>query len=89
MALGGVDLQVAVLLPLFFISGALFPLSSPPTWLRDVAYADPVAYGVDLLRGAALGSYRYPAWLSLAVLAASLALLTWTSIQVFQRGEDA
>ena len=79
----------AVLLPLFFVSGALFPLTSAPTWLQDVAYVDPVAYGVDLLRGAALGSYHFPVLLSLGVLAFSGLVLTWSSVQVFQRGEDA
>lgn len=79
----------AVLLPLFFISGALFPLSTSPAWLQTLAYVDPVAYGVDLLRGAALGNFHFPVALSLAVLALAAALLTLTSVQVFQRGEDA
>lgn len=79
----------AVLLPLFFISGALFPLDSAPGWLQTLAYLDPVAYGVDLLRGAALGTFHFPVVLSVAVLLAAAALLTATSVRVFQRGEDA
>ena len=42
----------AVLLPMFFLSGALYPLDRAPTWLRLLAYVDPVAYAVDLMRGA-------------------------------------
>ena len=79
----------ALLLPLFFISGALFPLDSAPGWLQVVAYADPVAYGVDLLRGAVLGEFYFPRLLSLAVLSGAIALLTWLAVIVFERGSEA
>jgi ABC-2 type transport system permease protein len=36
--------------PLFFLSGALFPLESLPAWLRTVTYFDPLTYAVDALR---------------------------------------
>ncbi|MCB0128931.1 MAG: ABC transporter permease [Caldilineaceae bacterium] len=79
----------ALLLPLFFISGALFPLDSAPGWLQVVAYADPVAYGVDLLRGAVLGEFYFPRLLSLAVLSGAIAVLTWLAVIVFERGSEA
>jgi ABC-2 type transport system permease protein len=41
-----------VIMPMFFTSGALFPMASAPEWLRIAAYANPLAYGVDLLRWA-------------------------------------
>lgn len=49
----------ALLLPMFFISGALFPLESAPGWLQVMSYVDPVAYGVDLLRGSVLGEFYW------------------------------
>src|SRR5699024_7107314 len=39
-----------VMLPMFFISGALFSLERAPAWLQGLAYADPVAYAIDLMR---------------------------------------
>ncbi len=39
-----------VLLPLFFLSGAFFPLQGVPTWMRLLAAMDPVTYGIDPLR---------------------------------------
>jgi ABC-2 type transport system permease protein len=43
-------IQTFVNLPLFFLSGALFPLSSFPEWLGWVSVVDPLTYGVDALR---------------------------------------
>jgi len=43
--------------PLFFLSGALFPLSeSLPDWLHAIAKVNPLTYVVDGLRGSLLGS---------------------------------
>jgi ABC-2 type transport system permease protein len=39
-------------LPMFFLSGAFFPLSNIPTWLKALAVVDPLSYGVDPMRRA-------------------------------------
>jgi ABC-2 type transport system permease protein len=39
-----------VLLPMFFLSGAFFPLQGVPAWMHLLASIDPVTYGVDPLR---------------------------------------
>ncbi|MFA7246285.1 MAG: ABC transporter permease, partial [Dehalococcoidia bacterium] len=41
-----------VIMPMFFTSGALFPISSAPGWLQIFSYFNPLTYGVDLLRWA-------------------------------------
>ncbi|MFA5079903.1 MAG: ABC transporter permease [Dehalococcoidia bacterium] len=41
-----------VIMPMFFTSGALFPISSAPGWLQVFGYFNPLTYGVDLLRWA-------------------------------------
>lgn len=46
------------IMPMFFLSGALFPLSSVPGWLKMLAHLNPLAYGVDGLRTAILSSYN-------------------------------
>ncbi|MEF2528917.1 ABC transporter permease [Streptomyces sp. CS62] len=40
-----------VMMPLMFLSGGFFPLQNLPGWARALADANPLAYGVDLLRG--------------------------------------
>jgi ABC-2 type transport system permease protein len=38
------------LIPLWLLSGALFPLSGSSPWLRAVMYVNPLTYGVEALR---------------------------------------
>jgi ABC-2 type transport system permease protein len=44
-----------IIMPLFFLSGALFPLDSLPGSLKLVTQLNPLSYGVDGLRGALTG----------------------------------
>jgi ABC-2 type transport system permease protein len=39
------------LIPLWLLSGSLFPLSSASGWLRVIMQANPLTYGVEALRG--------------------------------------
>lgn len=57
-----------VIMPIFFLSGALFPLDRLPGWLTFLTQIDPLTYGVDLLRRIMLGVHVFPAWISLAVV---------------------
>lgn len=43
-------LTQVLLLPLFFMSGALFPISNLPNWLTAVIYVNPLTYAVDMVR---------------------------------------
>jgi ABC-2 type transport system permease protein len=40
------------LLPMLFLSGALYPLSNLPTWLKTLTRIDPITYAVDPMRRA-------------------------------------
>lgn len=44
-----------VIFPVFFLSGALYPITRLPALLKAVAMANPYTYGVDLLKHAMLG----------------------------------
>ncbi|MDP8970998.1 MAG: ABC transporter permease [Actinomycetota bacterium] len=39
-----------VLFPMFFLSGALYPVSLLPSWLQAVVKINPLTYGIDLIR---------------------------------------
>lgn len=39
-----------ILMPMFFLSGAMFPLKGLPSWLSYLTRFDPLTYGVDALR---------------------------------------
>jgi ABC-2 type transport system permease protein len=69
-----------VLFPLLFFSGAFFPLEDLPGWLKALATANPLSYGVEMLRLAvyADGSGHFGLALDAAVLTAlALALFAW------------
>jgi ABC-2 type transport system permease protein len=44
-----------VMMPLFFASSALYPLTIMPAWLRVVAHANPLTYEVQGLRQMLVG----------------------------------
>jgi ABC-2 type transport system permease protein len=58
-----------LVMPLFFLSGALFPLSGLPAGLAAVTRLDPLTYGIDGLRGAFIGIWHLGFGLDVAVLA--------------------
>jgi len=57
-----------LVMPLFFLSGALFPLDNVPAALLIVARCDPLSYGVDALRYFLIGSSTFPLALDIGVL---------------------
>ena len=59
-----------LVLPIFFLSGALFPLTNVPKPLAIVTTLDPLSYGVDGLRAALIGTSHFGMLLDAAVLGA-------------------
>jgi len=67
-----------LLMPLFFLSGALFPLEGLPRMFTVIAGIDPLSYGVDALRGALLGTFHFgavPDFLVLIFITAAILVL--------------
>src|SRR3954470_20700392 len=54
-------LNQMLLMPLFFLSGALFPLANLPSWLRVLTLVDPLTYAVDPVRRAVFAHLDAPA----------------------------
>lgn len=52
-----------VITPLFLFSGVFVPVTSLPGLLKAIAWCTPLFHGVELARGAALGTVVSPAWL--------------------------
>jgi ABC-2 type transport system permease protein len=57
-----------LVMPIFFLSGALFPLTNLPAGLAVATRIDPLTYGIDGLRGAFLGLSHFGVATDLAVL---------------------
>jgi ABC-2 type transport system permease protein len=77
-----------VIFPLFFLSGALYPLENFPFWLRYLSYIDPLTYGVDGLRGSLIGVSSYPVGLDLAVLLAFSLTMVFMGAYFFEKSES-
>lgn len=63
-----------LLMPLFFLSGALFPVAGLPGWLAVLTRLDPLTYAVDPLRRAVLAHAGGP----LAATARGVTWFGWT-----------
>jgi len=48
-----------LIFPLFFLSGALFPITNLPAWLAPFIFVNPVTYAVDGIRGVLVGISRF------------------------------
>jgi len=66
------------LIPLWLLSGALFPLSGASGWMRDLMYINPLTYGVEALR-----TLMYPAAPSTFSLTASILTLLLFTLFMF------
>jgi len=49
-----------IIMPMFFLSGALFPMQNLPGWLAFATRLDPLTYAVDPMRRAVLGELGAP-----------------------------
>jgi ABC-2 type transport system permease protein len=58
-----------LVMPIFFLSGALFPIDSAPPIMGYIASVDPLSYGVDGLRSSLVGLSYFGVGLDLLVLA--------------------
>lgn len=84
-----------ILLPMFFLSGAMFPLQGLPGWMEVLTRINPLTYGVDLMRGIALGGTDvgglkvqvFPAWLDVLVMVGFGVVMMGIAIWQFNRQE--
>jgi ABC-2 type transport system permease protein len=57
-----------IMMPMFFLSGALYPLAGLPGAMKVVTAVNPLTYGVDGVRGALIGAWHFGAGIDLLVL---------------------
>jgi ABC-2 type transport system permease protein len=74
-----------MIMPIFFLSGALFPLSNLPTALTIATRLDPMAYGVDGLRASFIGLSQIGVATDAIVLAIVATLFLVMGARAFSR----
>jgi ABC-2 type transport system permease protein len=75
-----------VTVPLYLLSGIFYPVATLPLPTRVLSWANPLTYGVDLLRYGLLGVSEIPPALSAGLLALLTAACAAAAVAVFERG---
>jgi ABC-2 type transport system permease protein len=76
-----------LVLPIFFLSGALFPLANLPIVMTVITRLDPLTYGVDGLRGALTGLWHFNLGFNLSMLAMIACLFIGLGAYAFSKIE--
>jgi ABC-2 type transport system permease protein len=74
-----------LVMPVFYLSGALFPLDDVPKALGIVARLNPLSYGIDGLRDALLGTGHFGMTVDMAVLLFTMTALMIIGSYLFSR----
>jgi ABC-2 type transport system permease protein len=74
-----------LIFPLFFLSGALYPLTSAPDWLKFLGYINPLSYSVDALRWALINQHHFSLGVDLTVILLTLCVALWFAVSRFNR----
>jgi ABC-2 type transport system permease protein len=74
-----------LVMPIFFLSGALYPLTDLPAALTVATRLDPLTYGVDGLRGAFIEQSHFGAATDFAVLVVLAACFLALGARVFSK----
>ncbi len=76
-----------VIFPLFFLSGALYPLDNLPVWLKYISYMDPLTYGVDGLRGVLIDASLFSVIFDFILLAGFSLVMVLLGAYFFEKSE--
>jgi ABC-2 type transport system permease protein len=74
-----------IVLPIFFLSGALYPLTNLPAVLAAVTRLDPLTYAIDGLRGAFIDGGHFAPATNVAVLCGVAALFLALGARAFDK----
>jgi ABC-2 type transport system permease protein len=76
-----------LVMPIFFLSGALYPLGNLPKVLSAITRVDPLAYGVDALRATLIGLSHFGLTVDGSVLIVVAMVLLCVGVYFFSRIE--
>lgn len=76
-----------LIMPIFFLSGALFPLENLPSAIYFISRIDPLTYGVDGMRGALTGMNVFGVYSDLATIGALSVLVCVIGAFLFSKIE--
>ncbi|MBO8179542.1 MAG: ABC transporter permease [Archaeoglobus sp.] len=79
-------IMALVMLPLIFLSGAIYPIAFMPSWMKALALANPLTYAVEASRVLLTGvSGIFPLYQSLLILLILTAVMLYIAMVSFER----
>jgi ABC-2 type transport system permease protein len=76
-----------IIMPMFLLSGAIFPITNLPSWLSVVVNINPLSYGVDIMRWVMTGVTERGPVFDLMVLSLVCVFTTTISVYLFSKGK--
>ena len=74
-----------VVMPMYFLSGAIYPTSSAPDWMKPLIAINPLSYSVDALRQITIGVGSFAFAFDVGFLVVFTIVLTAICIPLFKR----
>jgi ABC-2 type transport system permease protein len=74
-----------VVLPLYFLSGGVFPINNLPRWMSALVHVNPMTYGVDLMRHSLAQPAMFAVWLDALVLTGFTGIMVGLALLLFRR----
>lgn len=74
-----------VVMPMFLLSGAMFPIMGLPGWLMLLVRINPVSYGVDLLRGILINHHHITYVTNILTIVGFGIVMVWIATIAFSK----
>jgi len=74
-----------VVMPMYFLSGAIYPTSTAPDWLKPLIVVNPLSYGVDVLRHITIGAGTFSVAFDLGFLVVFAAVMMAIALPLFSK----
>jgi len=74
-----------VVLPLYMLSGGVFPIQHVPGWMSALIHLNPITYGVDLMRAALAQPTPFSVMVDACVVAGFAAATFALALALFRR----
>ncbi len=72
-------------MPILFVSGVFYPIDTMPTWMKMLAYINPLTYAVDISRYALTGVSSFALWYDFTVLTTITVIIGVAASRLFAR----
>lgn len=74
-----------LIMPMFLLSGAFFPMQGLPVWMKSIVSINPLSYAVDALRGVILGIHEHALTTDIFFIAGFAIIMTVAAVTAFNK----